>query len=90
MLVSTYAFLRRPFIFIPKTARIVDAASRSLNQIKPFQEENCGCDLMDSVGAPFLKAVDESILKSEMRILDVMKRKFDILNKRIEDVQKQL
>ena len=43
---------------------------------------------MDAVGAPSLKAVDERILKSEMRILDVMERKFDCLNKRIEDVKK--
>ena len=90
MLVSTYAFLRRQFFFIHKTVSIVDATSRSPNQIKPFQEENQGCDVMDAVGAPSLKSVDERILKSEMRILDVMKRKFDILNKRIEDVQKQL
>ena len=91
MLVSTYAFVRKQFIFIPKTAKIIDATTRSPNQIIPFQEENRRCDVMDSlVGVPSLKAVDERISKSEIRILHVMEKKFDFINKRIEDVMKHL
>ena len=90
MLVSTYAFVRKQFIFITKTAKILDATTRSPNQIIPFQEENRGCDVMDSVGVPPFKAVEERISKSEIRILEVMEKKFDFINKRIEDVMKHL
>ena len=88
MLVSMYAFIRKHFI--QRTAKILDTGSRPLNQIKPFREENWGYDAMNSVGGLFLEAVEERILKSEIKVLDVVEKKLDCINSRIDDVMSRL
>ena len=88
MLVSMFAFIREQFI--QRSAKILDTRSRPLNQIKPFREENRGYDGLNSVGAPFLEAVEERILKSEIKILDVVEKKLDCINSRIDDVMSRL
>ena len=88
ILVSMYAFIRKQFI--QRTAKILDTRSRTLYQIKPFREENWGYDVMNSIGAPFLEAVENRILKSEIKILDVVEKKLDCINNRIDDVMSRL
>ena len=88
ILVSMYAFIRKQFI--QRTAKILDTRSRTLYQIKPFREENWAYDAMNSVGATFLEAVENRILKSEIKILDVVEKKLDCINSRIDDVMSRL
>ena len=60
--------------------------SRAENQVWPVQEVNIKCDSIEEVNQNILKAIQESISKAEQRILDVVTKKLDANNRRIDDI----
>ena len=84
---SIFAFVRKHFM--PRNAKITHSTSRSLDPIKPFRKENRKYDVMNSGGSHSLKEVEDRILKTEMKILDAMEKKFDFINRRMDDIMKQ-
>ena len=80
MLASTYAFLRKRFV--PKAPNIVGIQARPPNYIKPIREANSKNECICSVDVNVLKLVKEEVAKAEMKMLDVMTRKLDVINNR--------
>ena len=60
--------------------------SRAENQVWPVQEVTPSCDLIEEVKQNILKDIQESVSKAEQRILDVVTKKLDANNRRIDDI----
>ena len=73
MLVSIYAFVKKQL-----SSRVTSNVSnmlRSQNKTKPSREMICQ-----------LKAIEERIPTLEMKMLDMMEKKLDAINRRIDDI----
>ena len=69
---------------------ILDTQSRSPNPIKLVLEETRRYDCVGLFDANILKAIKEEVSKSEHNMLDVVTRRLDTIDRRIEDVKMHL
>ena len=84
LLVSIYAYIRKRVVSMAPAYN--SSNLRAENQVWPVQEVNPKCDSIEEVNQNILKAIQESISKAEQRILDVVTKKLDANNRRIDDI----
>ena len=84
LLVAMYAYIRNRVVSMAATYNSTDSTAE--NQVWPVQEVNPKCDLIEEVDQNILKAIQESVSKAEQSILDVMTKKLDATNRRIDDM----
>ena len=84
LLVAMYAYVRNRVVSM--AAAYNSTNSRAENQVRPIQEVTPRCDLIEGVNSNILKAIQESVSKAEQSILDVMTKKLDATNRRIDNI----
>ena len=84
LLVSIYASIRKRVVSMAPAYN--SSNLRAENQVWPVQEVNPKCDSIEEVNQNILKAIQESVSKAEQSILDVMTKKLDATNRRIDDM----
>ena len=84
LLVAMHAYIRNRVVSMAATYNI--NTSRAENQVWPVQEVTPSCDLIEEVKQSILKDIQENVSKAEQRILDVVTKKLDANNRRINDI----
>lgn len=84
LLVALYAHIRNRVVSMAATYNRTN--SRAENQVRSVQEVTPRCESIEKVDQNILKAIQESVSKAEQRLLNVMTKKLDATNRRVDDI----